>query len=190
MDGPSLLDPAELRDAARGLLAAAEAQELAPETLWNTMLEAGWLALGVSEDSGGLGQPMLTVAALLEEVGRRPCTQPLISATAAAAMLDLLSRQGSAQARELLDAALSGRARVVCGDLDPACAPLAGFVPSIVLGDVPHAAVATHLVFAAKCAQRGEVLLVAVIVLIAPYSASLYSLPSRIAPNRSSCSCW
>jgi hypothetical protein len=64
------IDADELRDAVRGLLADVTiGTEIGPSE-WQATLDAGWLALGVSAERGGLGQSMLTVAMLLEEVGR------------------------------------------------------------------------------------------------------------------------
>lgn len=143
------MDIAELRDAVRGLLAQLGAPEHPAGSLWDGMVEAGWLALGVSGESGGLGQPMPTVAALLEEVGRRPCAQPLISATVAAMMLDRLARAGCAPAGQVLDEALNGRAVVVCGSLDP--------LQPVEL--IPHAGIATHLLTVAHGPDRRGVVM-------------------------------
>ena len=142
----------EIREAARGLLAAQVGGGARGEALWSAMLDAGWLALGVSEQFGGLGQPFSLATALLEELGRKPSAQPLIAAMAGTRMLDLLAAAGHSIARDLLGEALAGRAVVVCGPLNAAA-------QAVTMGDIAHAAVATHLVLAANCPERGELVL-------------------------------
>jgi alkylation response protein AidB-like acyl-CoA dehydrogenase len=82
-------DQLALRDGARELL-----DGLAPPTrvrsvvdagggiddgLWKAMVEQGWTALEVPEDSGGLGLGAVEVAVLLEEVGRHVAPAPFLS---------------------------------------------------------------------------------------------------------------
>jgi alkylation response protein AidB-like acyl-CoA dehydrogenase len=159
MADSTMIETEELRDAARGLLAEVAIGAVCRPPLWRAMLDAGWLALGVSAESGGLGQPMQTVAALLEEAGRRPCALPLLEATVAAMMLDAAARAGSREARDLLAGALCGEATVVCAGLDPQRLSLCTAAAPVDLGSWPQAALSTHLLVPATCDERGAVLL-------------------------------
>jgi len=46
---------------------------------WKAYAELGWLALGLTEDVGGLGCPFADIAILLEEFGRGLVCEPYIS---------------------------------------------------------------------------------------------------------------
>jgi alkylation response protein AidB-like acyl-CoA dehydrogenase len=159
MADSTMIETDELRDAARGLLAEVGLGTIFHQPVWQAMLDAGWLALGLSAESGGLGQSMVTVAALLEEAGRRPCGLPLLEATVAAILLDDAARAGAPAAGELLARALSGEATVVCAGLEPQLLRLSATPVPVDIGSWPQAAVATHLLVPASCAEHGEVLL-------------------------------
>jgi alkylation response protein AidB-like acyl-CoA dehydrogenase len=161
MADSAMIEPEELRDAARGLLSEVTIGGVCSPSTWQAMLDAGWLALGVSTASGGLGQPMLTVALLLEEVGRRPCALPLLEATVAAIVLDAAAGAGSRAAGDLLAMALAGDATVVCAGLDPRRLPLPAEPAHCDLGSWPLAARADRLLVPATCRRRGAVLLAA-----------------------------
>jgi alkylation response protein AidB-like acyl-CoA dehydrogenase len=154
------IDADELRDAVRGLLADVTIGTESGPSEWQATLDAGWLALGVSAERGGLGQSMLTVAMLLEEVGRQPCGVPLLEATVAASMLDAASRAGSRTAPELLAGTLAGKAGVVCAGMDAQRLRVTDASAMVDIGSWPQAARATHLLVPATCDRRGEVLLI------------------------------
>jgi len=47
------------------------------QDLWRQMVELGWTGLGVPEDAGGVGMPVIAVASLAEEAGRVALVAPL-----------------------------------------------------------------------------------------------------------------
>ncbi len=57
------------------------------EDLWRQMVELGWTGLGVPEDAGGLGMPLIAVAALAEEAGRVALVGPLTATLIATQVL-------------------------------------------------------------------------------------------------------
>ncbi len=65
-----LLDLGDLRDSASRVLAHARGRGTAPRESWNTVVELGWLGVGLPQVSGGLGQPFAALATLYQEFGR------------------------------------------------------------------------------------------------------------------------
>jgi len=70
------------------------------QDLWRQMVELGWTGLGVPEEAGGLGMPLVAVAALAEEAGRVALVGPLtatliatqvVRAAGATAMLERIA---------------------------------------------------------------------------------------------------
>ena len=97
MDFDLSADQVALRDGARDLLDgyAGPAQVRAhlatgrpyDETLWAAMVEQGWLAVAVPEESGGLGLGWVEAAVLLTETGRHVAPVPLTPTLVALAAL-------------------------------------------------------------------------------------------------------
>ena len=99
-----------LRDAARGWIAARWSPERMrqaldrppaeiPEGLWREVAAMGWVGIAVAEDCGGSGAGTVTAAVLAEEAGRGLLPGPLLSALAAAAVVE---RGGDAAQRKAL----------------------------------------------------------------------------------------
>lgn len=57
-------------------------------SLWDDMVDAGWPGIAVPGRAGGLGLPVVSAVALLEEIGRAAAPSPLPSTMAAAFVLD------------------------------------------------------------------------------------------------------
>jgi alkylation response protein AidB-like acyl-CoA dehydrogenase len=84
-----------LRDAARSALArvntieaAREGLEGEPLDLWDTVVEAGWTGLVVSEEGGGAGLGAFDAMLVAQEGGRRLAPLPLLGLLPATALLD------------------------------------------------------------------------------------------------------
>jgi len=78
----------ELRDGVRSVLARecpmsvvrdVVEKGVAPDALWAQMVELGWPALTVAEDSGGLGLGMVELAVVVEELGRVLAPGPFLA---------------------------------------------------------------------------------------------------------------
>lgn len=124
--------------------------------LWSKAVEQGWPGLAVAEDTGGLGIDLGTLAALLQELGARTISLPLVQGHVAAAALreaghgDAAEKLVSGEAIATLalgeadDCGLMPKASIVNGRLTGAKAPAS------------FAAVATHaLVGAISGSQPG-----------------------------------
>ena len=106
----SLSDEQEfLRDAAKGALARFKTVEAAREgledpsklpDLWPTVVEAGWTALLVSEDNGGVGLTPFDAMLVLEEVGKVLAPTPLIGLLPASYVLDRAGDEAAAAVAE------------------------------------------------------------------------------------------
>jgi alkylation response protein AidB-like acyl-CoA dehydrogenase len=113
-----IIDPEELRDAARRLLAdkvdrrAGWGDEGGPDSasLEGEIAALGWLLLTLPVSRGGLGQSFEALATIYEELGRS--LAPLTIADSMAAV-DVLMTDGGAVAAQLLERIASGDARVV-----------------------------------------------------------------------------
>ena len=117
-----------LRDAARGWIAARWSPERMrqaldrppaeiPEGLWREVAAMGWVGIAVAEDCGGSGAGTVTAAVLAEEAGRGLLPGPLLSALAAAAVVE---RGGAAAPRKaLLPALCAGGCRVTVAVEEP-----------------------------------------------------------------------
>ena len=77
--------------------------------LWSGLAELGAFSLRVPEESGGLGLGLLDAAILMEEVGRTLAAGPVAETLMAAR---LLAASGGADAAELLERVIAGRAVV------------------------------------------------------------------------------
>jgi len=49
------------------------------KSLWQELVQLGWTAIAVPESAGGVGMPMVAVAALVEEAGRVALPSPLLA---------------------------------------------------------------------------------------------------------------
>ena len=76
--------------------------------LYAAMVDAGWLAVGVAEDAGGLGLGLGDLAELARAVGEARCTVPVMAV--AGVGLPLLAEAGGPFADTLVAAALAGTA--------------------------------------------------------------------------------
>ena len=103
--------------------------------VWSRLREMGALDMAVDEASGGWGASLLDLALVSEQHGRAVAPAPLVEAQVA---VRLLSRAGTATAREVMDRALGGDGLTTMA-LHP---PRAG-----VLAMVPSGAVAEQVVF-------------------------------------------
>src|SRR6185369_10958166 len=70
------------------------------EKLWRDAVELGWTGLGIAEEQGGVGLPLVALAAVCEEAGRssRRCARPKSSRRATAKLLGLRSRPSPEEA--------------------------------------------------------------------------------------------
>ena len=104
MDFDLTEDQNDLRDGARALLDSFAAPERvrrhteshAPydHDLWTAMVEQGWLAMGVPEESGGLGLGWVETAVLLEEIGSHVAPAPFLPTALAAGALERADHPG------------------------------------------------------------------------------------------------
>ncbi|MEJ7936015.1 acyl-CoA dehydrogenase family protein [Sphingobium sp. AN558] len=117
----STIDPEEMRDAARRLLADrvnrrapyAEPPRDESETLFAAMSEQGWALLTAPEETGGLGQSFAALAPIYEEMGKVMSPVALFPSLASLELLTLES--ASPAARALAE-------KVACGDAQVAVA--------------------------------------------------------------------
>jgi len=75
------------------------------EKLWNQAVELGWTGLAIPEAQGGVGLPLVAVAAVAEEAGRAALPSPLLSTLCASEVLKACDSDG---ARAALEAIVSG----------------------------------------------------------------------------------
>lgn len=79
--------------------------------LWQQMVELGWTALAVPESAGGLGLPLVAVAAVCEELGRAAVPSPLPATLYASVALAQCDPAASAGAfSQILEGASAGLA--------------------------------------------------------------------------------
>jgi alkylation response protein AidB-like acyl-CoA dehydrogenase len=69
--------------------------------LWQQLVELGWTSLAVPESAGGLGMPVVAVAALVEEAGRAAFPCPLLGTLNATYVLAACGSGGDAALREI-----------------------------------------------------------------------------------------
>lgn len=69
--------------------------------LWQQMVELGWTSLAVPDAAGGLGMPLVAVAALVEEVGRAAFPCPLLATLNATYVLAACGDGGLAALMEI-----------------------------------------------------------------------------------------
>jgi alkylation response protein AidB-like acyl-CoA dehydrogenase len=143
------IDPEELRDAARRLLADkvdrrapweerdARSPELHRAELESAMTELGWYLLTIPEAMGGLGQSFDALAPIYEEAGR--ALSPLWPAGTMAA-IDVLAADGTQEAQAVLQAIAEEGRRVATVIL-----PAGASMQSARVAMVPGADLATHL---------------------------------------------
>jgi len=77
------------------------------EKLWNQAVELGWTGLAIPEAQGGVGLPLVAVAAVAEEAGRAALPSPLLSTLCATEVLKACDSDG---ARAALEAIVGGAA--------------------------------------------------------------------------------
>lgn len=147
MDGG--IDPEELRDAARRLLAdkvdrrgpweESNAQSHGDHRaeLENAMTELGWYLLTIPEELGGLGQSFDALAPIYEEAG---CALSSLWPAGTMAAIDVLTADGSSEAHAALQAIAEEGHRVATVIL-----PVGASLQSAHLAMVPGADLATHL---------------------------------------------
>ncbi|MDO8864003.1 acyl-CoA dehydrogenase family protein [Haliea sp. E1-2-M8] len=64
-------------------------------SLWQEIVELGWLTIAVPERLGGAGMSTVAVAGLIEEAGRAALPSPLISTLSACYILDACATEGA-----------------------------------------------------------------------------------------------
>ena len=130
------------------------------QSVWDEIVELGWLGIAVQEDYDGVGLSLAEVAPVMEEMGRRMMATPFLSTTLAAQVISVGGTE--AQKKEALPKIVSGAVATVAvmedeGAWDlakPACAATAkgeGYVLSGVKHLVTDAAVADWFVISASC---------------------------------------
>ncbi|MEO5739769.1 MAG: acyl-CoA dehydrogenase family protein [Vicinamibacterales bacterium] len=77
------------------------------EKLWRDAVALGWTGLGIPEAQGGVGLPLVALAAVAEEAGRAALPSPLLSTLCATEVLKACDTDG---ARAALEAVASGTA--------------------------------------------------------------------------------
>src|SRR5215831_6082626 len=133
---------------------------------WKKLAALGWTGLGIPEEYGGVGT-FLDLVVVLEEAGRALLPGPFFS-TMGLAVPTLLEAAGEAQKKEVLPAIAAGGARATVALTEPsgrwdaegvtlAARPSGdGWRLDGVKLFVPDAAVAGHLVVAARTRSGGE----------------------------------
>jgi alkylation response protein AidB-like acyl-CoA dehydrogenase len=71
--------------------------------LWQQMVELGWTSLAVPESAGGLGMPVVAVAALVEELGRAAFPCPLLVTLNTTYVLAAIGAGGEAALAEIAE---------------------------------------------------------------------------------------
>ncbi len=77
------------------------------EKLWRDAVELGWTGLGIAEEQGGVGLPLVALAAVCEEVGRAALPSPLLTTLCATEVLKACNTEA---ARAALSAIAAGSA--------------------------------------------------------------------------------
>lgn len=139
-----------------------------PQVLWEQMAQLAWLGLPFEERYGGLGADLVTLAALVEELGRACDPTPYLSTVVASGLLlqDAASEQ---QKQEILPRITRGEALVSLAVLEadgcyapesirmPAEAALGALVLNGVKLFVENAHIVDHLLVAVRtCAEPGQ----------------------------------
>lgn len=70
--------------------------------LWQEIVDLGWLMVGIPERVGGLGLPVVAVAALLEQAGRAALPGPLLATLSTAYILDACGTDNADAALSLI----------------------------------------------------------------------------------------
>lgn len=129
--------------------------------LWDRAIELGWPAISIAEEGGGLGLGLGALAPLLQELGQRTVSLPLVSGYVAAAALleggiaqDVTEKLASGEAIAALALAEAGD----CG-LTPALAFSGGTLTGT-KAPAAFAAVATHALVSARDGDRPGLYLV------------------------------
>src|SRR5437879_2125865 len=86
------------------------------QNVWSTFAEQGWLAAGVREELGGIGEGVVAVALIAEELGRGLIPEAYVPVAAVAAQLltNLAPDHG------LLNALMSGKSRPILAHFEAA----------------------------------------------------------------------
>jgi alkylation response protein AidB-like acyl-CoA dehydrogenase len=143
-----------------------EADDAWDPAFWGKLAEMGWTGLGIPEEQGGVGT-FLDLVVVLEEAGRALLPGPFFS-TMGLAVPTLLEAGSDAQKKDVLSAIAAGDARATVALTEPAgrwdadgvtlTAQQAGGgwrLDGVKLF-VPDAAVADHLIVAARTRPGGE----------------------------------
>jgi len=143
-----------------------EAEDAWDPAFWARLAEMGWTSLGIPEEYGGVGT-FLDLVVVLEEAGRALLPGPFFS-TMGLAVPALLEAGGDAHKKEVLTAIAAGTARATVALTEPsgrwdaegitlAAQPSGdGWRLDGVKLFVPDAAVADHMVVAARTRSGGE----------------------------------
>ena len=143
-----------------------EAEDAWDAALWKRIAEMGWTGLGIPEDYGGVGT-FLDLSVSLEEAGRALLPGPYFS-TMALAVPALLEAGTEAQRQQVLSAIAAGDARATVAVTEPSGRWDADGVTMTARPErdgwrldgvklfVPDAAVADHVVVAARTRSSGE----------------------------------
>jgi alkylation response protein AidB-like acyl-CoA dehydrogenase len=143
-----------------------EAEDAWDPAFWARLAEMGWTGLGIPEEYGGVGT-FLDLVVVLEEAGRALLPGPFFS-TMGLAVPALLEAAGEAHKKEVLTAIAAGDARATVALTEPSGRWDAEGVTLVAVqsGDgwrldgvklfVPDAAVADHMIVAARTRSEGE----------------------------------
>lgn len=138
-----LLNLVELKDSARQVLGHARERNTPAPELWNTLIDLGWLAACLPEESGGLDQPFAALATLYQEFGR--VLAPHDFAAVSICLSALAGAAGESRAAgELIKQTLAGAARPMCAgtaarDVRAVEGRLHGAIRGVLdLGDASH----------------------------------------------------
>ena len=162
-----------------------------PRALWEQMAQLAWLSLPFAEPYGGLGADLVTLAALVEELGRACDPTPYLSTVVACGLL-LQDAASEAQKRAILPRIGRGEAVVSLAVLEtegryaPGSIGLSAevqgsaFVLNGIKLFVDNAHIADHLLVAARTASGPDPAHGITLLLVDPKSAgiSLSPLPS------------
>jgi acyl-CoA dehydrogenase len=129
-------------EAARGILSRSDVDP------WRTILDGGWIGIGIEENDGGLGGGLAEVAALADAVGATAAPAPVLEAVMAAMVLASCGRSG-----ELLAALGAGQERAALVP-EVVRSDRAGYVADLEL-TVPWGRDATVVVLIAVLAEGG-----------------------------------
>jgi alkylation response protein AidB-like acyl-CoA dehydrogenase len=138
-----------------------------PQALWEQMAQLAWLGLPFAERYGGLGADLVTLAALVEELGRACDPTPYLSTVVASGLL-LQDAASAAHKQQILPRIARGDALVSLAVLETdgryapesirlsAAADRGGFVLNGVKLFVEHAHIADHLLVAVRTAAAPD----------------------------------